>query len=140
MLYLTCSERPKYIYEFAMRAIDYLGLDRLHGDLTIETYTSLDAECHGLCWGDTQQAEIALAVRSFGIKLTKKERCLALAHELVHAKQYLSGELKDLPKGRGYEVVWRGNKFKWRNNMALARQPWEAEAYRLENLIYEACN
>jgi hypothetical protein len=53
---------------------------------------------------------------------------LNLAHELVHAKQFIKGELHP-------------NLNRWKSldysNTAYSRQPWEKEAYLLEDKLLE---
>ena len=50
-----------------------------------------------------------------------------LAHELVHAKQYLRGELC------GYSMRRKGRKPR---NYKYENAPWEKEAYRLEEELF----
>ena len=138
-LNLCLPDRPSYLSDFAIKACFYLDLFRYDAEIIIDVKRSLDDECYGSCVGDRKNVQIELAVRSFGELVDKETRLRTCAHELVHAKQYLTGKLRDVEKGNGYEVIWGKNKYKWRSNMALARQPWEAEAYCLENEIYEAC-
>jgi hypothetical protein len=54
-----------------------------------------------------------------------------LAHEMVHLKQFVRGELFDYETGR---VQWKSRSFGLVN---YADQPWEKEAYRLEGELYE---
>jgi len=58
-----------------------------------------------------------------------------LAHEMVHAKQSVVGELED----NGKWWVWKGKKMKWKKSwytLSSAKQsailPWEKEAYERE--------
>ena len=54
-----------------------------------------------------------------------------LAHEMVHLKQFVRGELCDYETGR---VQWKSRSF---GRVHYDDQPWEKEAYRLENKLYE---
>ena len=54
-----------------------------------------------------------------------------LAHEMVHLKQFVRGELFDYATGR---VQWKTRSF---GRLDHADQPWEKEAYRLEGELYE---
>ena len=54
-----------------------------------------------------------------------------LAHEMVHLKQFVRGELCDYETGR---VQWKTRTF---GRVDYDNQPWEKEAYRLENKLYE---
>ena len=54
-----------------------------------------------------------------------------LAHEMVHLKQFVRGELFDYATGR---VQWKTRSF---GRLDHDDQPWEKEAYRLEGKLYE---
>ena len=54
-----------------------------------------------------------------------------LAHEMVHLKQFVRGELCDYETGR---VQWKSRSF---GRVHYDDQPWEKEAYRLEDELYE---
>ena len=54
-----------------------------------------------------------------------------LAHEIVHLKQFVRGELWDYESGR---VQWKSRSF---GRVHYDDQPWEKEAYRLEGELYE---
>ena len=54
-----------------------------------------------------------------------------LAHEMVHLKQFVRGELCDYETGR---VQWKTRSF---GRVHYDDQPWEKEAYRLEGELYE---
>jgi len=54
-----------------------------------------------------------------------------LAHEMVHLKQFVRGELFDYETGR---VQWKSRTY---GRVHYDDQPWEKEAYRLEGELYE---
>ena len=54
-----------------------------------------------------------------------------LAHEMVHLKQFVRGELCDYETGR---VQWKSRSF---GRVHYDDQPWEKEAYRLEGELYD---
>ena len=54
-----------------------------------------------------------------------------LAHEMVHLKQFVRGELCDYETGR---VQWKTRSF---GRVHYNDQPWEKEAYRLEEKLYK---
>lgn len=67
-------------------------------------------------------------------KMNKKTTLIALAHEMVHIKQFARGELRDYL--RNNNVKWRGkvlclDKVKYRSS------PWEKEARKKDKLLYE---
>ena len=81
----------------------------------------------GYCHGDEEEAWIELDASLIGDEDYFKE---TLAHELVHAKQLLTGELKD---ESGFTTIWKGEEYvNLRNKLPEAvykALPWEAEAY-----------
>ena len=70
-------------------------------------------------------------------RLNPRKQRLLLAHEMIHVKQYVKGELKVIDKNK---VMWKGrtfrNHFKGTNHRLA---PWEREAYRTDNLIAKIC-
>ena len=55
-----------------------------------------------------------------------------LAHEMVHLKQFVRKELWDYESGR---VQWKSRAYS--KKVHYEDQPWEKEAYRLEEELYE---
>ena len=53
-----------------------------------------------------------------------------IAHEMVHIKQFVRGELCDYETGR---VQWKKRMY---GRVHYEDQPWEREAYRLEEKLY----
>jgi hypothetical protein len=95
--------------------------------VTVKFKSELTGCVQGLCEGDTSYADIQIS--KHGQSFLKQMQ--ALAHEMVHARQFLRGELIG-------EGVW---KWKGRNadNYAYTNQPWEKEAYRLERELFLDC-
>ena len=67
--------------------------------------------------------------------LNKKQTLIALAHEMVHVKQYAKGELKDYL--RADEVKWQNRVFRL-EKVKYWSAPWEKEAYKKDKILYEA--
>jgi hypothetical protein len=55
---------------------------------------------------------------------------LTMAHEMVHAKQYARGQLKNIPQ-RLQTKYWMGKKV----NKRYHEQPWELEAFGKERVL-----
>lgn len=81
--------------------------------------------------------ESPLAPRNFTIELDRTKKrihmFLALAHEMVHLKQYAKVEVKDKLYRRKYVKVWMGQVYD--DDVSYWDQPWEIEAYGLENSL-----
>ena len=101
-----------------------LKINRLQRLLTIRFKGTLDGHAQGLCLGDHDYAEIEIGTKG----QTFMRQMQALAHEMVHAKQFLRDELVS-------EGVW-----KWKgrkaDNYEYQNQPWEKEAYKMERDLF----
>ena len=65
--------------------------------------------------------------------LSKKRMLLAIAHEMVHVKQFAKGELKDYMKSA--KSKWCGKIYEG-NKLDYWDQPWEIDAYGREKGLY----
>ena len=103
------------IHRFTSRAVN------------IEFLKTLDGDAQGLCNGDKQVALI-----SINKSIPFLRQMQALAHEMVHAKQFLRGELGH----KGSDLRWKGLSAA---KVAYIDQPWEVEAYRMERDLFLDC-
>lgn len=91
----------------------------------------------GMCWwfdDPVRPKEYKIQV----LKNNKKEMFSTLAHEMVHVKQYVTGQLRDLVSQKDL-VVWEGvRKTAIISGEGYESQPWEAEAYGLEEKLARA--
>ena len=95
----------------------------------------IDGCIGGLCSAADEEHEAGYEYMHIVIDLanvTISEMLRNLAHEMVHAKQYLKGELcVDVQS-------WKGVRFKSKLGVDYdVNAPWEKEAYRRENLLYK---
>jgi hypothetical protein len=118
------------IEDYARSIITHLMPRKRKGLIVIDILKKVkyeDSIFCGLCYGDRHTAEIELA-KNTTEKLTLEEMMVNLAHELVHAKQFFRGELHP-------------NLNRWKSldyhNVAYSRQPWEKEAYKLEDQLFQ---
>ena len=65
------------------------------------------------------------------IHLSEKKRNEALAHEMIHVKQYAKGELQVIDKRW---LLWKGKKRLYNRAKPYAH-PWEREAYRYDRRV-----
>jgi hypothetical protein len=74
--------------------------------------------------------------RDFIIELNRTRKKIhmftALAHEMVHLKQFAKSEMKDKLYKRKYVTVWKGEIYE---DISYWDCPWEIEAYGLENSL-----
>jgi len=75
--------------------------------------------------------------REFNIEILRTRKKInmfkVLAHEMVHVKQQAKGEAKDKFKKDKYVTLWFGEKYD--DDTSYWDQPWEIEAYGLENSL-----
>lgn len=62
-------------------------------------------------------------------RMSRRQQMLVLAHELVHVKQYVKGELLVDPAGK---VVWKGKQYHYFHTKNRV-MPWETEAHKLDS-------
>jgi hypothetical protein len=133
--YILGRHKNKLVVDhYVAMVIKALKLHRLtKRSIIIDFKTSLDDEALGLCFGVKDVAQVSIARKSNGVSQTFLEQMQTLAHELVHVKQYMRGEL-------GYN---QHGDFKWKKRNAggykYENQPWEKEAERLEKILFIEC-
>lgn len=80
----------------------------------------------------TGDKEVTIAVDS---TLQLPQMLLTLAHEMVHAKQYIRGHYKAKPSRNGkVKRFWLGKQY----SVVYHKRPWEIEAFRREGELVEA--
>lgn len=136
--------RPFYIsITLVRKAADFyakylLGSGKVYNNisLTLQFYKVEKNECdYAYCdYIDESQYSKKEFIIGVDRTLNKKETLLALAHEMVHLKQYARGELKDIYRPVRM-VKWHGDKF-LHEQMDYWEQPWEIEAYGREKGLY----
>lgn len=117
------------IKDYIVETIQHM-MPRLRRDVTvdIQIVNTCEHEFYGLCWGDRSGSEIELPRNAYGVPFSLDEMMRNLAHELVHTKQLLRGELS--------RNQWWKNDQSYSNTI-YGKQPWEKEAYILEDTIYQ---
>lgn len=126
------GQKPRVV-QYIRNLTEELGIHRMWSkEIFIRFRTNLDGNSEGLCWGDKKDGyvEIEIARRLSNRSLPMYRVMHTLAHEMVHAKQYLRGELD------GYTNSWKGRKPR---NYKYENAPWEKEAYKLEAELYKKC-
>lgn len=120
-------KQKKKMYEFAELVAGHLmPRVRRNVDIDISMVTHCDEGHLGLCWGDKKLVEIEIARKNGRYQLCAEDIAMALAHELVHAKQFIKGELHPSLQ------TWCKEDH---SKTPYRRQPWEKEAYKLEKKL-----
>jgi len=109
---------------FVDNALRYLGIDDLEDTKIVVAFVDeLDnGESHGHCSGDEQRVDITIAT-NFPFLMQLR----TLSHELIHARQFFSGELDS------NLTVWKGMDY---SHADYESQPWELEAHKYEDQLF----
>jgi hypothetical protein len=138
--------------KFTLQATQIMGFDKIEQDIDIDIFVGtqrmedklLDKVVGGYCScfhdgkkSSSYDVDIELA------RLSNVESMLVnLCHEIIHAKQYIFGELGMMfaidDDSLNITNAWKGKK--WvaaKNDDPYYDAPWEKEAYDRENELYE---
>lgn len=118
MLKITVPD--KLIGEAAGFYANLLGIANIPGELDIFWCDIADGAVEGYCGDAGTHYEM-------GVCKDPEMMLEVLAHEMVHLKQYLTGELRDVKGG----TIWRDQYYKDIDNGSDAyyNLPWEREAF-----------
>ena len=138
MIYVEATGSNKKIRDEVEKACEYFIqrlMPRLKNlDITIELIRRLKEKDE--VWGDCTWEDRNHAPREFTIRLdstvSHKDLIDTLAHECVHVRQYVRGELVDLAR-EARKVKWRGKKVDWYDSPT---EPWEKEPNELSQKLY----
>ena len=101
--------------------------------IEIEYVDELEDNHAGICIGDEKFVQITLS-KNYSledgdkIKYCDQEIASNLAHELVHARQFINGEINS------DDYVWKGVDYQ---AIEYAKTPWEIEAYQMEQVLVD---
>lgn len=142
-IYGTQSQK---LIQYIERVYDYLGLDTYAGCLfTLDFKTRCDANAGGFANGDMEEVFVEIARNDAVGRIPMKDLMINIAHELVHAHQLATGRLVNkgfvfrndtTPQTLTTKHIFDGQEYV---GVRYDEQPWEIEAYKLEEVIYEAC-
>ena len=120
------TKKLHLVQMFVSNALEYMNIADLEDTTLKVTFVkSLDGgDTHGYCSGDIGEVEIKVAT-NFPFLMQLR----TLSHELIHARQFWSGELSsDL-------CVYKGTDY---SEAAYEDQPWEIEAHKYEDQLFMA--
>lgn len=126
---LTRTEIKTALNFFASKLMSGRLADALHIDLLHDPKMKLDGM---VCWSDRHYRPRCFEML-LNPNLGKRKQLLALAHEMVHVKQYAKGELAYSTRV-GLEK-WQGE-FITEDQFSYYEKPWEIEAYGREVGLY----
>lgn len=130
---------------YVERVYNYLGLDEFEECLIdLDFVKECSGGAGGYCNGDDEEIQVELARQDAAGRIPMKDLMINIAHELVHAQQMASGRLvnkgfvfrDDNPGVMTTKQIFDGQEYVGVN---YKDQPWEIEAYNLEEVIYNEC-
>jgi hypothetical protein len=103
-----------------------LKINRLHSKVIFITFKKWvqNGTADGDCIGDKTYARINVSKQ-----LSFEDQMKTLAHEMVHAEQFLRGDLTDT-------FMYKGRNF---SECVYENQPWELRAHAQEEKLYKKC-
>tara|TARA_X000000368_G_C23056548_1_gene724169 strand:+ start:4502 stop:5398 length:897 start_codon:yes stop_codon:yes gene_type:complete len=135
------SLNKKRVKAYTYKTLNYLIPDnQKHTNINIKEVQTIDnnntsggiraegSKTAGRASRHGNDINIQIANITFGQR-TFEEKMITLAHELVHAKQFIFGELQF---GK-----WKGTPEEDYYHMPYAKTPWEFEAYGLQDFLYK---
>lgn len=129
------QELTNAAYYYGMKLIGYRMLKNITLDITLVKDMFKKERAYGYCSivGDVNKP------REFEIELdASTDHSVAnlltwLAHEFVHLKQFVKGELQDYEDG---SVGWKSKTYRDGTDYSADTYPWEKEAYKNEDKLY----
>tara|TARA_A100001011_G_scaffold331735_1_gene358301 strand:+ start:82 stop:492 length:411 start_codon:yes stop_codon:yes gene_type:complete len=119
------SRNFKVVDEFVTNLQKELNIYRLRSKwIHIKFVKSVDGDM-GDCIGDTNEVDIRIDKT-----MDWKDQMITLAHEMVHAEQFLRGKLSE------DGLLWRNRNYE---KCTYERLPWEMSAHQLEEKLYDKC-
>lgn len=125
------------ISDYVFRCAESIGIDRLGGYIKVVFEDDMIGNFSGETDGDEDRVDIRISTQDQDDQSFK----INIAHEFVHAVQILTGRLihigltLDENGTLSYNHIFDGVEYK---NLPYAKHPWEEEAYRYEEEIYES--
>jgi len=128
------ANKDKFI-SYTYRILDHFFGERIKRDvdININVFQTSGKNVVGECYGDKESITIDLYKKDGRRKLNTEAIAQNLAHELVHAKQFIRGEISE----EHMKFRYKSGYVKDCSNMAYRDQPWEREAFKLEQELFE---
>ena len=129
-LLVTCrdSRKRKFLKAITLEVTKMLGIDNMSSALWVSVEANDDGT-EGSCIDMSSVSDTMVVTLRTG--LSTERLGIALAHELVHVKQYVRGYLRSGKRGSN---VWMGKKFTAKTPYLY--QPWEVQAFEKQELLF----
>jgi len=140
-MYLTTRGKPQKVpLKLCKQAVKWYGkkllTDRIYHSISVRiefNNEELGKDYYAFCdWNDTNYRSKEFTI-TIDPNLSKRLMLMVLAHEMVHVKQYASGEMKDYLKFS--RTKYRGTIYE-ESELDYWDYPWEIEAHGRERGLY----
>lgn len=123
------KQRRQLIESFGRKYAKFLNIDTKPATvyITLRKDVGREHQSDGLTLGFDNDIFIYLQSTNNVCEMLR-----TLAHEMVHAKQLIRGQLKNKTTRGKVDTYWCGRK----NNKNYLEQPWEVEAFMKEALLF----
>lgn len=116
------------------RSLDYLDIhETVHIDVSVTA--SIPKRLKGLTLAVPPLNCADNKIHIFRIRIDERlgevQRLNILAHEMMHVRQYLNG---DLQVTHDHKVIWKGRNYSFRE-LHHRKTPWELQAYRHDQYL-----
>jgi len=127
-IHTKSAEKRKVMEALSKTYAKLLKINNRKGNVFISTKRDVRSghDADGLTLG--LEKDIFIFIQS---TLSYSDTARVLAHEMVHAKQYLLGQLKHQEHRGRYRTYWMGKL----NKNDYLNQPWEVAAYSQESIL-----
>jgi hypothetical protein len=109
--------------------IKSLALQNSKYSLQISFVTAPSKEKLGACIHEGKNIHV-----QFSCRLSPMDLVRTFGHEMIHVKQIAKGQLKMVPHGSNFDMIWMGKKISMKT--PYAKRPWEIEAHAKEEAIF----
>jgi hypothetical protein len=127
-IHTKSAEKRRFLETFAKIYARLLKIEGRQGTVIIATKRDVrtEHEAEGLTLGVDK--DIFIFIQS---NMGPGDTARVLAHEMVHAKQHLLGQIKHKVKRGKTQTYWMGKI----NKNDYLNQPWEIAAYKQESIL-----
>lgn len=135
---LTLNGGSKFHREIARDVVEFMqqkyfdNIAKLQVEMKLSKILNRDEGADGFCL----VLDSGNKPRSFEVSIdttaSLQDFIKTIIHEFIHVKQYVRGELVDGSRGRA-KTTWKN---KDHSKTSYSKQPWEREAYRLQETFY----
>lgn len=127
-IHTKSAEKRRFLAAFAKVYARLLNIEHRQGTVIIATKRDVrsEHEAEGLTIG--VEKDIFIFLQS---NMGPSDMARVLAHEMVHAKQHLLGQIKHRVHRGQTRTYWMGRI----NKNDYLNQPWEVAAYRQESML-----